>query len=218
MTKYHKVTPKDNMKLKPTNDPDIQEKVKLKRIVSNDVVEHKPGLTKRLFNGLFRPGGMRRIFSIIGEDIVVPAIKTIVIESFTSGIRMAMGEDPSSRGYRRVGWTSNVYEPKTNYAGSYKKTVDNIPRESKVHNSSLYFVKDYKIDDRNEAALVLNALVEHADTYDYVPVAEYYDMIGAPTEFTDHNYGWSIDSIQKAVIVNLSGGGWLIKIQPLEVL
>jgi hypothetical protein len=54
--------------------------------------------------------------------------------------------------------------------------------------------------------------------YDRVSIADYYDLIGVDAQHTDHNYGWTIDSITRAMIVPVRGGGYIIKFPPTEVI
>lgn len=66
---------------------------------------------------------------------------------------------------------------------------------SKLHN-----VKEMIYENRADAANILASLIEGADRYGSVSVADYYDTIGESSCYTDNNYGWSLENITKARI------------------
>lgn len=78
-----------------------------------------------------------------------------------------------------------------------------------------YGVDEYPIESRMDANNVLTMLHEYADRYDYVSVADYYDLLGVSSAHTDHNFGWSFEEILKAVVTPLRGGGYIINLPPV---
>lgn len=216
-TDYHKIEVKDNMKVAQVPEPqkkgDVREKAK--RVVAVTPVKQKKGLVKRLFGGLFGPDGIRRIGSYVASDIVLPAVKNMLADSLKSGVDLALfGEHrPASRGYSK---SSDVQPaPKTNYSAYSRSRSSTVERGTT--NRMAKYVDDYIIGDRMEAIECLDQLTELADKYNSVAVADYYDMIGVRTHFTDNNYGWTIDSIKHASIASVRGG-WVIKFPALELL
>ena len=51
--------------------------------------------------------------------------------------------------------------------------------------------RDLIIASRAEAEQVLDEMYELLDTYKQVTVADFYDMLGISSEFTDNKYGWT---------------------------
>jgi hypothetical protein len=78
-------------------------------------------------------------------------------------------------------------------------------------------VDEYIIEERYDAARVLTTLTENAEVYGSVSVADYYDLIGVATRYTDNTYGWTMESITQASIVPIRGG-YVIKFPPVEVI
>lgn len=214
-TDYHKVEIKDNMKVsKVSDDSPKKERVKAKRVVAVTPTMKKKGIARRLFGGLFGPDGLRKIGAYVTTDIVVPAVKNMLADSLKSSVDMALfGENrPTSRGYARP--SDPQPAPKTNYAAISRSRQ---PSERSSSSRSSRYIEDYVIGDRVEAIECLDQLTELADKYNNVAVADYYDMIGVPTNYTDNNYGWTIDSIKHATILSVRGG-WIIKFPALELL
>lgn len=219
--KYNEIEVKDNMKVgeKDNNEElDPKEKKQMEKIVTSQPKKVKKGLVGRLITGLVGPEGLPGIGSYVNEEIVKPAIKNIIVDAVTSGINMVMyGERGGApRGRTHIGGRSQ-YSPRTNYGGNYRPAHNEPERAERVARPARQGIEEYIINDRNDASQVLVSLTEYADRYDAVSVADYYDLIGAPSKYTDNNYGWTIDSITRASIIPVRGG-YVIKFPPVEVI
>lgn len=222
---YNEIEVKDNMKIKETEQEEVEvprEKKELKSVVSEQPTKVKRGLLSRLVTGIVGPDGIPGIGSYVNEEIIKPAIKNIIVDGVTSGINMLMygekgGPNRGGRSSYSGGGRSN-YRPTTNYGANYRSSsVDPVQPERIAARPARQGVEEYLIADRYDASHVLTTLTENADRYDTVSVADYYDLIGVPSQYTDNNHGWSIDSITKAVIVPVRGG-YVIKFPPVEVI
>lgn len=78
-------------------------------------------------------------------------------------------------------------------------------------------LEEYIISDRDTAYGVLTTLTELGKKYGSVSVADYYDLISVPSNFTDNNRGWSRNKFTTARVVKALNG-YVIKFPPLEVL
>lgn len=218
MKDYHKVETKDNMKnLDPTHAEistgDQQVRVKRKRVVTAQVTKSKGGLFRRLGRGLVGPDSGRRIREYVMEDIIVPAFKNIIADSVTSSINMALfGETRPPRGGVHKVTDSKGYAPSTNYSKAFGNTSSEV-RTIRTNR----FADEFIIPSRAEAAEVMVTLKDIADNYGSVSVADYYEMVGNDTKHTDHNYGWTLDTINRASIVQ-TRGGYIIKFPALDTL
>ena len=47
-------------------------------------------------------------------------------------------------------------------------------------------------------------------TYGLVSVADFYELVGVPSNYTDNNYGWS--NLRNAYVDRLRDGGYIIKL------
>lgn len=224
--KYNKIEVKDNMAINKEEEnkeegTPKEEKIQLDKIVSTEPKKVKRGLFGRLVTGLVGPDGLPGIGSYVNEEIVKPAIKNIIVDAVTSGINMVMyGEKggPHRGGYRPHSSSRHNYAPRTNYGSNYRSNSasDAQPAE-RIARPSRQGVEEYIINDRHDASQVLVSLTEYADRYDAVSVADYYDLIGAPSKYTDNNYGWTIDTITRASILPVRGG-YIIKFPPVELI
>lgn len=226
---YSKIEAKDNMKVeeKDSNENLPAEREKITPVLDKKPEKRKKGLMERLVVGFLGPDGLPGIGAYLNEEIIVPSIKNIIVEAVTSGINMAVFGDhgrPSSGKNYGQHYTQNrtVYRPETDYASRTNRTsrfTSAQPEPSKrgheMIRSVKYGVDEYPIESRMDANNVLTMLHEYADRYDYVSVADYYDLLGVKSVYTDHNFGWSYESILKAVVTPLRGGGYVINLPPV---
>jgi hypothetical protein len=219
--KYNEIEAKDNMKVDTDSNDDVavsKERKEMQKIVTVEPKKVKRSLFGRLITGIVGPDGLPGIGAYVNDEIVKPAIKNIIVDAVTSGINMVMyGERNNNynRGRQNHSGRREPYRPSVNYADNYKGS-NRQPDERRVR-PARYGVEDYIIDDRHDASHVLTSLVEQADRYDTCSIADYYELIGAESKFTDHSYGWTIDSITHATILPVRGG-YIIKFPPVEVI
>ena len=229
--KYNEIEVKDNMKVKEVEETGkaSSERKEMTKIVNVEPTKVKRGLISRLVVGLVGPDGLPGIGSYVNDEIVKPAIKNIIVDAVTSGINMIMYGDSRHRHSGGSGSGSYPrgyqppYRPTTNYSSQYRNhQPHSAPSHPQATNEvrstrNRHGVTEYRLQYRDDAVNVLVQLTEAADMYDTVSVADYYDLIGVPTEYTDNQFGWTIDSITRATIVP-SQGGYVIKFPPVEVI
>lgn len=218
---YNKVPVKDNMKVEVEVDVNVEEtaekKPKLQKVVQVKPTKVKRNLFGRLVNGIMGPEGLPGIGSYVNDEIIKPAVKNIIYDAITSGLSKALHMD--HKVYRPQG-SRGPYRPETDYRtrpnGSNRNQMPHDER--RPVRPSRHGVDEYVIETRDAASEVLVALTEAADMYDNVSIADYYDLIGVPSQFTDEKYGWTIDSISDATISVARGGGYIIKFPPVDVI
>lgn len=226
---YNKVPVKNNMQVEQEVEVIADQednRPKLQSVVSASPKKVKRSLFSRLISGIVGPEGASSIGGYVNQEIIKPAIKNIIVDAVTSGINMVMYGD---RGVpSRGGGQGNMYRPRTNYSGnystrpsserSYSREPISEPRPTTaLANTSRYGVDEYLIADRYDASHVLTTLTECADRYGMVSIADYYDLIKVPSNFTDNSYGWTHEAILAARILPVRGG-YIIKFPPVTVL
>jgi hypothetical protein len=216
---YNEIPVKDNMKV----DAEVEteegkvEKPKMKKVVHSKPTKVKRSLVGRLVNGVMGPEGIPSIGSYVNDEIIKPAVKNIIYDAITSGLSRALNLDyrhPKS-GHQTYGTQRPVNYANRSHTPSSRRAPHH--EERKTVRPSRYGVEDYVIEERYDAAHVLTTLTENADMYDNVSVADYYDLIGVASNFTDNSYGWTIDTITQASILPVQGG-YIIKFPPVEVI
>ena len=217
--KYNEIEVQDNMKIKDENNEEVSApKEKMKAILDVQPQRVKQNLFGRLVKGIVGEDGLPGIGSYVNEEIVKPAIKNIIVDAVTSGINMVMYGEKGNQGrgaHRPISGARNSGHRPVDYSRNFRNAPAEPERLApRVSRSS---IADYVIADRLDASNVLVSLTDAADRYDSVSVADYYDLIGAPSEYTDNNQGWSFDSISRASVIPVRGG-FIIKFPPVEVI
>ena len=223
---------KDNSKAVPDNIP--EEKQRNTQIISNPPKVRKKGLTERLVRGVIGPTDGLSVGEYVRTEIIVPAFKNVIADSVTTAINIIMfGNDSPRGGYG--GHISNGYgyRPKVNYNDQYdsrrgnyaRSNVDRVGRSLERDFGGGHTnigmvredVEDYIIDNRRDAMDVLAKLQYDADIYGTVSIADYYDLIGVPTQWTHNTYGWDRHQLSSVAIRPVQGGFILI-LPPVQYL
>lgn len=196
MKEYNKV------KQEP-NRPEEKEESKQQPVVDSKphkiVAQARPvrkNLFTRVGHAIFGPEGLKGVGKYVGTEIVAPAIKGVIVDSVVASINTIIyGSDaPRTRSStpRSYGGYTNYNRqysgaPSTRNGNQYSRTVMAANR-----------IQEYELPDRQQANDVLTSLREIADKYSAVSVADYYESIGVPVEYTDNNYGWELRDLDTA--------------------
>ena len=196
MKEYNKV------KQEP-NKPEENEESKQQPVVDSKphkVVAQARPVRKNLFtrvgHAIFGPEGLKGVGKYVGTEIVAPAIKGVIVDSVVASINTIIyGSDaPRTRSS-----TPRSYGGYTNYSRQYGGAP--TTRTGSQHNRTVMAanrIQEYELPDRQQANDVLTSLREIADKYSAVSVADYYESIGVPVEYTDNNYGWELRDLDTA--------------------
>lgn len=222
MTNYSKNTNNDSKVVK-ISDKDIDNHKQLKKVTS--ATKRKKGITERLVSGLVGPDGLPSVGHYLTHDVVLPAIKEIIVNSVTSGINMMMyGPDSAGKRNTYQGYSQRgtAYRPNVNYQSSYRQApTTNVKYQNdarpyrKESRASRFNSEDYILANRDEAQMVLNQLLEQIDDYGWASLADFFDLVGIDSNFTDNNYGWTNLEFAKFVVVR---GGYALRLPRLEPL
>lgn len=176
------------------NEP-IPEK-KVEKVISGSAKSKKKSGLQKITN-VFVPEDVEDVKSYIFEDIVVPAVKDIILDA----VKAVLGVNGSSRG--KSSTASKV---------SYRKYYDDRERRDYsgvTRTRSGYEYDDVIIENRGEAEDVLSRMDELISTYGLVSVADFYDLVGISGNYTDNKYGWT--DIRSASVVRVRDG-YMIKL------
>ena len=189
------------------------EKVALK----GTVVVKKPSFLSRL-KETFIAEDARDVGDYILWDILVPTIKRTIRDIIVgSADRVFLGTgvpSSSSNLYREKGVT---YVRRTDYAASSRPTIKatGVKVENRPQSRINFGLDDIVFDNYDDAASVLERLVDYLDTYGQVTVDDYFDLIGKSSPFTTQNWGWK--SLSSASIVTTANGYFIKLPRPIVI-
>lgn len=215
-----KKTDYDKVKLRTTKIGDQELAEKHIQPVAKGRVE-KPGVGKWFSHVLFGEEGFRGATTRMVQDIIVPSIQNTVSDVLITAVQRAIFGDDYIHRRSNVGsfWGrgSNVTRMDTYRGGRQTDYTKNFSRRNTRAGN---VVNDIALETMHEAEEVFKILLENLNAYEMVTVGDYYELTDNPASFTDHAYGWTLESggLNGARIVPARGGGYKIQFpQPVEV-
>lgn len=155
----------------------------------------------------------RTVGSHVVNSVVVPSLQKLLSDGVKSAIDWLIygsrGGPKSTTGVGTVSYSRFYNNPSPMYTQpSYVNP--------QVQRSNVYAVNDILFNDRGEAEEVLLRMKESVQRYGSVSVADFYDLIGQRSAFTDNKYGWY--DLNMCDIIR-DGSGYSIRfprVQPLD--
>lgn len=169
--------------LPPSNSHNSKQPRQIKPVAQARIEQKSRGL-RRLKGALVAETG-RALFDYILYDIVVPNLK----DALAAAVNRALFGD--GRGYQ-VGPRSTSH--RTDYTAYSRGHSDGSVRDPRRDLSprvkTQHNFDEVVFNDRAEADLVLERLMDLIDAYGIATVADFYDLAGISTDHPDHNWGW----------------------------
>lgn len=181
---------------------------KIQRVVmQGTIMKRKQSTMDKISKSLFGSEA-RAVVDYVVADVLVPAIKSTLVEMVKSGIeRLIYGDNaPPNSIVRRNG----VDIPYVSYSAisQQPKAVANIaPGRSAMHQfSELVFPR------KSDATNLLTVITEYVDTYEILSVADFKEACGGlQADYTDEKYGWDKRDILYTH-VQQTNGGWCLSL------
>jgi len=197
--------------------PAVPERPKVEKVVTGVVVEHKKSPWRRLREA-FTIEDARSVAGAVVTDVIVPSLRNLIVDSLTSSVERTFGNGGVQRPCYRPGSNFGPYTPynKASSAGSVPWGVQQQqqPQMSRRGRQTHDF-REVIIDNRQEAAMILDTLTEMVFKYEVATVADFYDSVGFTSEYTDRNWGWN--DLRDAQVMHVRGGYMISFPQPIQL-
>jgi hypothetical protein len=169
-----------------------------KAVVSGKVKTRKNEVRK--ITNLIVSDNASDLKSMLVMDVLVPAIKDVVEDMFTKGVRLVLRGETGSRSKRSNGEYVSYR--------SYSDRKDDRYRDSRSR--SRFDYDDLVFESRGDADAVLDQMDAIIERYGVVRVADMYDLADRSAPYTSNDYGWT--SVRHGEIVRTRDGGYVIKL------
>lgn len=187
--------PSNSKNPKGPNKETPQEK-KIEKVVTGEVQTRKKPLGKR-FMETFAGADSKSVLEYVVMDVMVPAAKDMIADAVSQGVeRKLFGEVRSASrragGFRPGGVAGfTAYNRMTPGASARREPMDprgpSISRRARAtHNFD-----EIILATRAEANEVLDGLYNVVSQYEVASVADLYEMVDLPSNFTDNKWGWT---------------------------
>lgn len=197
---YNKI--ESNVKPVDKHEEEALQKKEIVQVAT--AIPKKKNFMERLVVGMIGPDGVQGVAHYLGNEIILPAVKGLIFDSITSGVNMMLyGEE--GRHVRTGGGAQRV-----DYSRKYSSGAP-VSTDKYVTAKRRGMVETYVFNNREEARKVLEDMIQYAEAFTVVSVADYYEMIGITPEFTHNSYGWTYDMMVGVSIIP-SGNAYAINL------
>lgn len=200
----------------PITAPEVEREKKNTVVSRGGTDRRKPATGQKIKESIFSTD-MPTVISYLLQDNIIPHIQDTIYDTVQNGIKMLIyGTKNSpftkSRGNNRYG------KSKVSYNSFYDELDDRYrsrrtrddERESRSSKSRItHDFDEIKFVDRYDAENVLSHLLDCIADYDMASVADFYELAGENSEYTDQDYGWTNLRDTKPVRVR---GGWVLRL------
>lgn len=161
----------------------VKEKKEVKAVVNGKVTKKKKGIGSKISTVLFDDNNVGDVKEYVIFDVIVPAVKNAISNAITGGIDMLLfGErrSDSSRSRDSRGYTS--------YSSRSTNRRDSSRRD--YRHSSVFEFDDILLPTKIDATSVIDNMFNILDEYGVVSVADYYALVGEPSNYQMNAWGW----------------------------
>lgn len=182
-----------------SNEPAEPDAKKVEKVVTGEVVTRKKPLGKRVKETLLFGDG-QTVWEYILMDVIVPATKDLIADTATSAVeRMLFGDGhhygrrgSSGRPRSRSNTDYSKYTKmrKDRYSSNnppWERSERTPPRSAARANHDF---RDFILETRAEAEEVIERMFDLTEKYEMATVADLYDLLGVPQQYTDDKWGW----------------------------
>lgn len=211
----------DYSKKKDPANPTKDERVKLDSVVTGTVTKRKRSIGTRI-KDIFFGGDARDAISNVASEVIFPAIRNVIVDAGTEGIRRMVYGESATRQAPRASSGVGKYGSRTTYAHPVRRPQQNpyprdayavLPDQAPRLQPRGGIGSDIILNSRDDAALVVERMSDILDQFEKVSVADLYDLLGMPTSMQDNKWGWRV--LPSPGIAQVRDG-WLIELPNAE--
>lgn len=126
---------------------------------------------------------VRNIGNSLFEEIILPAVKSAVVDFFSNGVNMVMfGRESTNRGRSR----HTAYNKMSRRRGP-QRSRQPARRARQVEE----VMEDIFFNNRDDAQEVLGRMMELINDYGWATIGDLYSLVGLSTNYTHERYAWN---------------------------
>lgn len=187
------------------------EPIESKVVLESGVKKVKKSPWKQ-FTEQFFAGDLKIIKEYAVKDVLIPAAKRTFSSLVSNAVDMLLFGEVKRQGYAQNAPVSGKY---TSYS-SYYEGGTTRPKQP-VASVKMTDYRSFLYSSESEAREVVNAMIRHITTYDFVRVSDLCDFCREPHSPADFNYGWydlpPEDQIRYPFVIGDDGSsGYLIEL------
>lgn len=161
--------------------------------VTSGKVNAKKKSELRKFADIFVPGDIQKVKHSIIYDMIIPIVRDSIVSIINNSVNMlfydgAQNSAPRTNFSSTASW--NNPGASRQWGGSRYWSSSNSQQYQPSYSNAPADYRDVIFSSRRDAEEVLEAMCTAISDYGKVTVADYYDLAGITSEYTDNKYGW----------------------------
>lgn len=162
------------------------EKKRVQKVVQGKARKQSETGASKLTKALFAED-VQDVKEYLVWDVLLPALKDTISDLFKKGIDAMLFGDSRPSSVKRNGSSSKV-----SYSSYYEREKErrNYGGYTRGRRRATHQFDDIIFDRRDDAENVLEQLVDITMQYGLCSVADFYELAGISSEWTDEKYGW----------------------------
>lgn len=192
-------------------DPEKKaEPQKVQQVTKGKVIKQKKSFGQKL-SETFLGDDTQSIGDYLLHDVLIPAFKSTLNELVGGGMEMLLfGERRPKGTYRDRGRSYISYG---GYFGDRDNRRDREGRDNRREIDNRARARqdfdDIVLETRGEAEDVLSHMVDMVQDYGVATIANYYDLLGEESQYTDSKFGWtnlrdaSVDRVRNGYLIKM---------------
>ena len=162
-----------------------QDQPKFEKVTKGKVTVKKKNELQKLAD-IFIAEDLRNVKKVIIYDMVIPAVRDLIVSIFTNSVNLTFYGQNGARPNQY-----NTYTPPPQTA-SYSRYYNQgyVQQNQAQPGNDLSSFQQITFNTRRDAEAVLDQMFASINQYGKVSIADYYDLVGISSDYTDFNYGW----------------------------
>ena len=207
--------PSNSKKVLGAKEPGTaNEKKKIERVTTSEVIQKPKGLGRRM-KDLFIGADVRSVSTYVVGDVLLPALKNMIVDATSRGVERIFWGDRLPRRYSppssgtRVTYNAPVqrsYNPQASPSAM-------LPGQPPAYNRGRRDSNEIIFATRSDADAAIESFSIILEKYEAVSVSDLHDMVGLPASHTDQKWGWTSAA---GVSIHQTRDGYVLDLPPAE--
>jgi hypothetical protein len=161
----------------------------IEKVTSGEAIRKKRSIQKQL-RDTFIAGDLKSSVRYVAFDILLPTLRDMLWEAGSGGIEKLIFGDSRRRGSTPPQSGPTGYVSYNRYAMGGSRMAGPQRAMSRMARARHDF-DEIVLESRPDAEEVIDRLFDLVSRYESATVADLYELVGLPSNHTDHKWGWS---------------------------
>lgn len=162
----------------------------IERVTSGEAIRKKRSLRKQ-FKETFIAGDFKSSVRYVAFDILLPTLRDMLWEAGSGGIEKLIFGESRRRGSTPPQAGPTGYVSYNRYAMGGGSRMASSSRAMSRMARARHDFDEIVLESRPDAEEVIDRLFDLVSRYETATVSDLYELVGLPSNHTDHKWGWT---------------------------